>query len=143
MFFIDIKSPGANYAMSVSSANNEGMLLKIVHKFSTIASEPFSPSTILPGLKKHQITVFAIPNEKRKEMKQEMAYKTAAAAAAGPSSAPAPPNAVVNPPSHKFVLKFNSTESRDLSLLSQKDRYQCLHPKSTYCERFSIWHPIL
>jgi hypothetical protein len=114
IFSIDIKSPGAKFAMEISRAHNEGMLLKIIQKFSTIANETFSPTTILPGLKKHQINVFAISNEQRKEMKQQIAYKKAASA---PSSAPAPPSSiVVNIPSHKFVLKFNSTTSRDLSL---------------------------
>ena len=87
MFSIDIKSQGSKYAMQITRAHNEGMLLKIISKFSTIANEPFSASTILPGLKKHQIDVFAIPNEKQKEMKKQMLYKKAAAA---PSSRPRP-----------------------------------------------------
>ena len=75
MFSIDIRSPGARYAMDISRANNEGMLLKIMHKFSTIANEPFSPSTILPGLKKHQIDVL-FPMKNRKSWKKKCNIKT-------------------------------------------------------------------
>ncbi len=118
IFSIDLKSQGTKFAMQITRAHNEGMLLKIISKFSASANEPFSPSTILPGLKKQQIDVFAISNEKQKELKQQLKYKAAAAAAsAAPSSAPAPPSSVAaHPPSHKFILKFNSTSSRDLSL---------------------------
>ena len=123
IFTIDLRSPGCRYALPITQSNNESMLLRIVNKFATLKNETFSPFSILPGLIKHQIKVRTISKERMAEIKISMQQKQSRTTEAArdeednkSSSSSPPTDVVVYPPSHRFILKFNSSSNRDLSL---------------------------
>ena len=124
VFYVDIRSQGRRFALPISSSNNESMLVKLLHK-DCKDRKKFSPRTIFPGLIKHQIKVTALSHARMDEMRtkaqqqqEQQQLQAAAIEDDEKSSASFVPQVAsdVVVPSHRFLLKFDTTSNRDAAL---------------------------
>lgn len=106
IFDVDLRSLGRGYSLFSTNSNNLVMLKKMMHKYASMQHEKdrarlpisFSPRDLMQGLNLRNIKV------RRLDTKRNTATATAVLAAAA-----APSSSVVQTPSHRFTLSFDSS----------------------------------